>query len=137
MEPNFYMARLWLGLAYAHKGMFAEALEEYGRATALSGGSPLTLAAQAHTYALTGESVRARGLLEELQQLAEERYVSPYYIAAVHTALGERDEAFSWLDLAYENRSEGMVWLKVDPTLDSLRSSPRFTDLMRGVGLAP
>ncbi|HEY0377839.1 MAG TPA: tetratricopeptide repeat protein [Pyrinomonadaceae bacterium] len=135
MEPNFYMARLWLGLAYAHKGMFAEALEEYGRATALSGGSPLTLAAQAHTYALTGESTRARGLLEELQQLSEERYVSPYYIAAVHTALGGRDEALAWLDLARENRSEGMVWLKVDPTLDSLRSSPRFTDLMRGVGL--
>jgi TolB-like protein/Tfp pilus assembly protein PilF len=135
MEPNFYMARLWLGLAYAHKGMFAEALEEYGRATALSGGSPLALAAQAHTHALTGESKRARGLLEELQQLSEERYVSPYYIAAVHTALGEREEAFAWLDLAYENRSEGMVWLKVDPTLDSLRSSPRFTDLLRGVGL--
>jgi TolB-like protein/Tfp pilus assembly protein PilF len=137
MEPNFYMARLWLGLAYAHKGMFAEAMEEYGRATALSGGSPLTLAAQAHTYALLGQRTRARGLLEELQQLSEERYVSPYYIAAVHTALGARDEAFTWLDLAYENRSEGMAWLKVDPTLDSLRSSPRFTDLMRGVGLTP
>ncbi len=135
MEPNFYMARLWLGLAYAHKGMFAEALAEYLKATELSGGSPLTLAAQAHTYALLGERKRARGLLKELQKLSEERYVSPYYIAAVHTALGERDEAFAWLDLAYENRSEGMVWLKVDPTLDSLRSSPRFADLMRGVRL--
>ena len=135
MEPNFYMAHLWLGLAYAHKGMFAEALAEYLKATELSGGSPLTLAAQAHTYALLGERKRARGLLKELQKLSEERYVSPYYIAAVHTALGERDEAFAWLDLAYENRSEGMVWLKVDPTLDSLRSSPRFADLMRGVRL--
>ncbi|HWS99282.1 MAG TPA: winged helix-turn-helix domain-containing protein [Pyrinomonadaceae bacterium] len=137
MEPNFYMAHLWLGLAYAHKGLFAEALAEYERATALSGVGPLTLAAQAHTYALTGEDERARRLLDELQQLSEERYVSPYYIAAVHTALGERDEAFRWLDLACENRSEGMVWLKVDPTLDSLRSSTRFAALMRGVGLTP
>ncbi|HKQ53900.1 MAG TPA: tetratricopeptide repeat protein [Pyrinomonadaceae bacterium] len=135
MEPNFYMAHLWLGLAYAHKGLFAEALEEYERATALSGGGPLVLAAEAHAHALSGEHAKARLLLDELQELSKERYVSPYYVAAVHTALGEREEAFAWLDLAYENRSEGMVWLKVDPTLDSLRSSPRFADLLRGVGL--
>ncbi len=137
MEPNFYMARLWLGLAYAHKGMFAEALGEYGRATELSGGGPLVLAAEGHAYALSGEHAKARRLLDELQELSKERYVSPYYIAAVHTALGEREEAFAWLERAYENRSEGMVWLKVDPTLDSLRSSPRFADLVRGVGLTP
>ena len=135
MEPNFYMARLWLGLAYAHEGKFEEALAEYARATELSGGGPLVLAAEAHAYALLGEGAKARGLLDELAVLSKERYVSPYYVAAVHTALGEREEAFAWLDLAYENRSEGMVWLKVDPTLDSLRSSPRFADLLRGVGL--
>ena len=137
MEPNFYMAHLWLGLAYAHKGMLAEALAEYRRATELSGGSPLTLAAQGHAHALLGERQEARKLLDELQELSEERYVSPYYIAAVHTALGQRDEAFVWLDLACENRSEGMVWIKVDPTFDTLRSSPRFAALMRRVGLTP
>jgi TolB-like protein/Flp pilus assembly protein TadD len=137
MEPNFYMAHLWLGLAYAHKGMFKEALEEYARAAALAGGGPLVLAAEGHACALLGQRAQARRLLAELQELSQERYVSPYYVAAVHTALGERDEAFAWLDLAYENRSEGMVWLKVDPTLDSLRSSPRFAELVRGVGLTP
>ena len=80
-----------------------------------------------------GEGVlRGWGELSE-----EERIVTRSLGGSVDYSPGEREEAFAWLDLAYENRSEGMVWLKVDPTLDSLRASPRFAALLRGVGLTP
>ena len=67
--------------------------------------------------------------------LAAIRHVSPYHFAIVHTALGETDEAFARLEEAYAMRSEALVWLKVDPRLDPLRSDPRFIGLLQRVGL--
>ena len=136
MDANFYMAHFLLGIAYEHSSMFEEAITEFQTAINLSGGTPLLFAGQGHTYAVWGKRARAQKALDDLHELSKQRYVSPYYIAAIHTGLNEKDQAFKWLRQACENRSEGMVWIKVDPTLDPLRSSPRFTDLLKRVGLA-
>jgi hypothetical protein len=72
--------------------------------------------------------------LEELKDLSKRRYVAPADMAKIYAALGEKDQAFEWLQKAYEVRSAWLVWLKVEPLWDSLRSDPRFADLLRRVG---
>jgi TolB-like protein/Tfp pilus assembly protein PilF len=135
MDPNFYMAHFLLGLAHAQESMFEEAIAEYQKAQTLSGGHPLMIAAPGHAYAALGQRDEAQGVLDQLAHLAKRRYVSPYYIAAIYTALGEKESAFEWLRTACDNRSEGLVWLKVDPLFDSLRADARFADLLHCVGL--
>src|SRR6185295_1265018 len=72
---------------------------------------------------------------EERAELSTQHYVSAYRIAAVYAALGDRDRAFKWLEHAYESRDGWLIWLVVDPVVDSLRSDERFTDLLRRMGL--
>jgi hypothetical protein len=102
----------------------------------LSGGSAGS-AAFAHVYAVSGQPGEARKLLAQLQQLAQQRYVSADAIALIHAGLGEQEQAFAWLDKAYTERSSGLVFLKVEPRFDSLRADPRFADLLRRMKLAP
>ena len=74
-------------------------------------------------------------MLERFVGISKQNYVSPYIIAIIYASIGEKEQAFDWLIKAYEDRAEGLAWLKVDPRLDSLRTDPRFADLMRRVGL--
>jgi TolB-like protein/Tfp pilus assembly protein PilF len=135
MDPNFYMAHFLLGLAHEQESMFDEAIAAYQQAQALSKGHPLMIAAPGHAYAALGQRDEAQAVLDQLAQLAKRRYVSPYYIAAIYTGLGENERALAWLDQACESRSEGLIWLKVDPLFDSLRADARFADLLHRVGL--
>ena len=68
--------------------------------------------------------------------MSGERYVSPYMLAIIYTALGDKEQAYEWLGKVYDERSYYVIWLKVDPVFDSLRSDPRFIDFMRKVGLS-
>ena len=133
MEPNFEQARWGLGLAYEGKGMIKEATTEFEKAIALSGGNPVYVASLGHAYAIGGNKVEAMRVRAELEE--QSRYVSPYWMATLYVGLGDKDQAFAWLEKAYEERSGGLIWLGVDPRLDSLRSDPRFSDLVRRIGL--
>ena len=82
-------------------------------------------------YAAAGYRAEAQKILEQLKELSKKQYVTPYVVARIHLTLGEIDEAFHWLEVAYQQRAEWMVVLKVDPCLDNLRSEPRFQNLMR------
>jgi tetratricopeptide (TPR) repeat protein len=135
MEPNSPLPHFLLGMAYEQTGRLEEAIAEFERALALSGGSPPMIAALGHAQALAGRQDQARNILQQLEQLSRERYVSAVYPAAIHAALGDKDRAFDWLERAYEERADYMSYLKVDPTFDSLRSDPRFQELQRRVGL--
>jgi hypothetical protein len=75
-------------------------------------------------------------MLSKYKESATHGYVSPYVIAIIYCRLGEDDNAFEWLEKAYEDRSEGLAWLKVDLRLERLHSDPRYADLMRRVGLS-
>ncbi|HKP71432.1 MAG TPA: tetratricopeptide repeat protein [Pyrinomonadaceae bacterium] len=135
LNENFYMAHFLLGMAYEQVGRYEEALASYERAIALSGSSPAMLAAPGHAYAMLGRTDDARRVLSELHALSAHQFVSPYHVAVIHAALGETDEAFDWLNRACDVQSEALIWLAVDPMLDSLRSDPRFNSLMARIGL--
>src|SRR5262249_20107585 len=99
------------------------------------GRRPSPLALLGHGYAVAGQRSQALELLEELVDLSKQRYISPYLIAIIYTGLGEKNSAFEWLEKTYEERSNMLVLLKVDPIFDRLRADPRFADLVRRVGL--
>jgi len=90
-----------------------------------------------YSYAASGKKGDAQKVLRELKDEAARRYVDPYLIAIIHAGLGEKDQAFVWLEKAFEERSAWMPWLKVEPKFDGLRSDRRFQDLMRRIGLTP
>ncbi len=85
----------------------------------------------AETYAVAGHRDDARKILRQLQERSSEQYVTPYMIGRIYAALGEKDEAFRWLNTAYEERAPWMVLLKRDPRLDGLRSDSRYEALLR------
>ena len=134
LDLSFALAHVLLGQAYAQKGMFDEAIAELSRARELDD-TTRARAILGYTLAVAGRRDEAARILNELQDLASQKYVSPYFRVLIHTALGEQDQAFEWLEKACEERSEWLVWLKVDPKLDSLRSDPRFASLVQRVGL--
>ena len=133
-DPNSVWSHFFVGWAYEQMGNFEKAFAAYGRARQIDD-APLLRAAVAHLFAIDGGTAQARALFAEMLDLAAIRHVSPYHFAIVHTALGETDEAFARLEEAYAMRSEALVWLKVDPRLDPLRSDPRFIGLLQRVGL--
>jgi serine/threonine protein kinase/TolB-like protein/Tfp pilus assembly protein PilF len=134
MDPNFIWTHFFMGWAYEQKGGYDEAIREYQKAAVLDD-SPLILAALGHTYAMAERRDEALRVLAEIKELAERRHVSSYHFAIIHAALGEKTEAFKWLEKSYHAREEALVWLKVDPRLDQLRTDARFIDLQRRVGL--
>ena len=101
----------------------------------MSQGDTNELAWLGQGYAAAQQQAEARKTLAELKERSQQTYVQPIAIALIHTFLGEKDAAFEWLQKAYEDRSTALVYLKVDPAWDSLRSDPRFTDLQSRTGL--
>jgi tetratricopeptide (TPR) repeat protein len=129
MDPSYEWAHLILGQAYEEKRAFDLALPELHKAVALSHNSPLMVSALAHAYAVSGNPGEAQRLLEQLFAQSEKVYVSPYYIGIVYLGLGKNGLAMDWLEKAFADRSNGLVFLKVEPELDPLRTDPRFIAL--------
>jgi TolB-like protein/DNA-binding winged helix-turn-helix (wHTH) protein/Flp pilus assembly protein TadD len=136
MEPRFAAAHYFLGWACEQKMMYKETIRHLQTALVLSQRSPDRLAALGHAYAVFGKKAKAQKVLEELRLLSKRRFVSAYDFAILYAGLGEKDQAFGWLEKAYEERSFSLVMsLKAEPRLDNLQSDPRFQDLVRRVGL--
>jgi TolB-like protein/DNA-binding winged helix-turn-helix (wHTH) protein/Tfp pilus assembly protein PilF len=135
LDPNFVLAHLVLGQTYQQKGEFELAISELKKAASISPDSPLMLGALGHAYAVAGNAADAEKLREDLIRRSSQQYVSPFYVALIFTGLKENEKALDWLDKAYQDRSNPLIFLKVDPELDPLRSSPRFQDLQRRIGL--
>jgi TolB-like protein/DNA-binding winged helix-turn-helix (wHTH) protein/Tfp pilus assembly protein PilF len=129
MDRSYEWSHLILGQAYEEKGEFALALAELRKAAELSHNSPLMISALGHANARAGNREEAQRLLAQLMGQSKSQYVSPYYIAMVYLGLGKNDVAMNWLEKAYADRSNGLVFLKVEPELDPLRSNPRFISL--------
>lgn len=135
MDPNFPQAHDFLAGAYEQKGMHQETIAEFQKAISLSGNSLHIRAELGHAYAVAGRQQEALKIMDELKRLSKESYISPYDVAMIYVGLGQNDQAFEWLQKAYEERSDWMRYLKVDPRSDPLRSDSRFTELVRRVGL--
>jgi TolB-like protein/DNA-binding winged helix-turn-helix (wHTH) protein/Flp pilus assembly protein TadD len=136
MHPDNWAAHLILGRVYEHTGRLSEALEEFQKAKRAESQVPEITASLGLAYGLAGRQVEARKILASLEDQSKTGYVSSDNIALVYIGLGDRDRAFAWFEKAYAQRSPYLVWLKIDPDLDSVRSDSRFEDLVRRVGLA-
>jgi eukaryotic-like serine/threonine-protein kinase len=136
MDPNFAVAHWHLGLAYEQKQAFDEAIEEFKKAISLSGGSPLMRAALGHAYAKSQRADEANKILDELNELAKQQYVSPLELALIYVALGNDDKAFQFLEKAYAEHSFHLVNLNVSPQFKSIRSDLRFQQLVQRIGLS-
>ncbi len=138
LDPEFPIARNFLGLAYAGKGMYDAALAELEKGIELSGGQdPLYIGTLGLIYAMMGKRDEAEEVLAHLLEFSRNRYVAPVNLAMIHGALGQKDEAFEWIEKAYEVRDDFMMVLKVSPRLDSLRSDPRFQTWLHRMGFVP
>jgi Flp pilus assembly protein TadD len=115
--------------------MYAEALEQFSKGRQLSGDHPAMIALSGHALALSGDATGARKALAKLQELSQTRYVSSLYFAAIYLGLGEKSAALDWVDRAYTEHSERIVYLGVDPIADPLRGDPRFAQLLHKIGI--
>ena len=131
IDPDFVPAHYWLGQAYEQRGMYQQAIAEFQKANTLSKGSTYTVAALAHAYAVAGERVKAQKIIDQLKEQSKKTYVSSYDIAEVYIGLGRKNVALDWLERAFDERSRGLVFLKVEPRLDDTRSDPRFKALLK------
>ena len=131
IDPNYWFGHLLLGLALQRKGEHAQAIAEFERARVIENAIPETLAALGYGFAVLGERSEAEALLRELKELSERRYVPTYLIAKVFAGLGEKGEALTWLEKAYQDRSVFVAWLKVEPEMDGLRSETRLQAILR------
>ena len=133
--PRYPLAYIWLGSALREKKMYKDALEQFSQGRKFSGDHPVMIALYGHTLGLSGDAAGARRALADLHGLAQSRYVSSLYFAAVYLGFGDNHTALDWLDRAYKERNDRLVYLGTDPIADPLRSDPRFTQLLAKVGV--
>jgi TolB-like protein/DNA-binding winged helix-turn-helix (wHTH) protein len=137
LDHNFPAAHHVLPAAYEQKGMYSEAIAEFKKSILITGSSEskASKAGLGHVYGVTGKKSDARTMLDELTRLSTREYVPATSIALVYAGLGEKDQAFAWLDKGYEQRAFQLQWIQLEPRWDNLRSDPRFQDLVRRMRL--
>jgi len=133
-ESGNVVARAYLGWALLLAGSKGEALGQLETAKALAPDNPFTVTLLAYGLAAAGRRADAEKMLREIQAMSLRRYVSPYFLAVVHAALGQPELALDRLEQAHSERVPWMVWLKVDQRLDPLRAHPRFQALLERMG---
>ena len=131
LDPKRVYGRFHLAMCYDAKGMYPEAQEQFQRIASSTGGHPGV--SEAHLYATMGESAKARAIVAQLRRDAGDS--DWFFIAGVYAALGEKNEAFACLEKAREKHDFFLVFLKVHPYMDPLRADPRYSTLLREIGL--
>ncbi|MGH9883093.1 MAG: tetratricopeptide repeat protein, partial [Pyrinomonadaceae bacterium] len=141
IDPQFWVAHHYLGLAYAKKGMHREAVDELRLLLDSPGSGPLrersvekdpeVAASLGFVYAQAGQQAQAQAILERLKKLSEQRYVSPLYLAIISAGLKDNNQAVDHLSSAFANRHPGLVLIRADPFFDDLRNDTRFKELVK------
>ncbi|HLY61065.1 MAG TPA: protein kinase [Terriglobia bacterium] len=133
--PGFPLAHFERGRAYEQKGMFEEALAEHRTARTISGDTAQTVTAVGHALALLARREEALKVVEDLLEMGKRKYIPAIYLAGIFAALNDVDQAMQWLEKAFKDRSDYLVYLRREPTFDNLHPDPRFQDLLRRIGL--
>lgn len=136
LDPNFPLAHVTSGMVYLKQRRYAEAIAEFQQ-NVTSDRTGYSLAYLGHAYAMSGRRDEALAVLKELEGKYNKRESLGQYLAAVYTGLGDKDEAFAWLEKDFEARSGFLDFVIVDVGFDPLRSDPRYADLLRRMGLKP
>ena len=135
IDPHYAVAIIQIGRAYEQMGMYPQAQQAYQSILAFAPHDPALLGLLGHLYAVSGQKAAARGIISQLQQISAERYVPSLYVAMIYTGLGDKDEAFAWLDKAFAERCEYLVYLPTEPMADPLRTDSKFPALLERLGL--
>jgi serine/threonine protein kinase/tetratricopeptide (TPR) repeat protein len=135
LDPNYPVTYWILGLLLRKTGCYELAITEGEKGVKLSGGSPLMRAALAHTLGTAGRTKEALEMLDDLTNLAKQKYVAPYFFAGIYIGLGENDRAIEYLEKCYEEHSHWLIYLHIDPSMDGLRDNQGFQGLLRRIGL--
>jgi TolB-like protein/tetratricopeptide (TPR) repeat protein len=135
LDPHFADAHCGLGLNYQQLARWDDSFAEFHEAIALSEGSVEDIASLGFAYGTAGRTRDARAMLSEIEARAARRYVPAVYFAAVHAGLGDAERACDWLERGFAERSSWLVFLRVDPWWDSLRTNPRFNGLLEQMRL--
>lgn len=136
MDPAYLLSYIILGQSYEQEGRYPQAIAVLEKAAALSRNSPPVMAALGHVYAQAGRRADAMKLLAALKKDSAHRYVSPYYLALLYAGLGDRQQALTSLQRAYDDRSNNMIFLRIVPQFDGLRSDAEFQKLIQKIGPA-
>jgi tetratricopeptide (TPR) repeat protein len=135
LDPNFPTARYFLGRAYEAKGMYDQAVEEYSKSVLMGRGSPEEVQKMKDAYAKSGWKAYVQMNLDRLVDQSQRTPVPPFVIATMYARLGRKEEAIAWLEKGYEERDFRMTLISVSFEFDSMRSDPRFKELVRRLGL--
>jgi eukaryotic-like serine/threonine-protein kinase len=135
LDPNFPTARYFLGRAYEAKGMYDQAVEEYSKTALLGRNSPEAVQKMREVYAKSGWKAYLEASLDNLMSQPRARSIPPFVVATMYARLGRKEEAIAWLEKGYEERDFRMTLISVSFEFDSIRSDPRFKELVRRLGL--
>jgi eukaryotic-like serine/threonine-protein kinase len=136
LDPAFARVYIDIGLCYIQQSKSQEGIYEIQRGISILDSSHSLLATLAYAYGVLGEKQEAEKILQDLLEQSKRQYVSPYSFALIHIGLEDKDQAFEYLEKAFEQREDAMISLKVNPRFDSLRTDPRFQDLLKRLGLS-
>jgi serine/threonine protein kinase/tetratricopeptide (TPR) repeat protein len=131
LEPRFWPAHLYLGKTLGEQGHYAEALEELKKAGNFTAEPLATLG---YVYGRMGRASDARKVLADLQTQSKSLYIAPSMFARVYIGLGDKDQAFAWLEKGCQQHDFWLTFLMGEPMYDTLRSDPRFGELVRRIG---
>ena len=134
LDPSWALGHMRLGQNYELQGLFSESIPHYEKGVELDE-TPHGLGNLGHAYAKSGRVDEAHAVLERLEELANSRYVAPIERAYVYAGLGDLDKCFEWLEKAYDERSSNLLFARVWPIGKDIEQDPRFSDLMRRIGL--
>ncbi len=135
LYPAYPLAHVWLARVYQEKNMFKESVSEYEKTLRVIKDWPVALAGIGYVYGISGQKSAAIKMLARLNEVSASRYVTPYGVALIYASMNENDKAFEWLNKAYEQRSNWLVWLKQDPRWKLIKNDPRYAELILKVGL--
>ncbi|MDH4287995.1 MAG: tetratricopeptide repeat protein, partial [Aquincola sp.] len=130
MKRNFGLAHLWLARSYIQVGRLDEALAAAKTAEATAPQWIVFVAQRGFTLGVMGRTDEARAVLDEMARLSTQRFVTAYGVALVYAGVGDKEQAFAWLEKAFAERSHWLMWLRLDPRWKTLRSDPRFAALV-------
>ena len=133
LNPNYHIVLSFLAEAYEQKGDFAYAIETIEKIPQ-AGTDPLTLSTMGYMYARSGDRNKALGILNEFVERSKQEYVPAFNLAQIYAGLDDNEQALEWIEKACDERAVWMPFLKVDLKFASLRSDPRFQDVLRKVG---
>jgi serine/threonine-protein kinase len=137
IDPKSMYVQLKLAWAYDLKGNYEDAIATYNRVIDQIGRDPYTLAYLGRAYAMSGHRVEAQRIVRELTEQSNQTYVFPTCMVYLYVGLGQKDEAFKWLERAYDEKDTNLIvpGIRFDPMLEPLRNDPRYVDLLRRMGL--